>query len=81
MKISVEKKMFFFFFFFFFPKTMTRRGGSNEYLQSRLWSKNKKNMYTPANLFHYIKVGFKGVFISRICFPGVFKSIYRCKMN
>ena len=24
------------------------RGGSNEYPQSRFWSKNKKNMYTPA---------------------------------
>ena len=26
-----------------------RRGGSNEYPQSMFWSKNKKNMYTPAN--------------------------------
>ena len=25
-----------------------RRGGFNEYPQSRLWSKNKKNRYTPA---------------------------------
>ena len=25
-----------------------RRGGSNEYPQSMLWSKNKKNRYTPA---------------------------------
>ena len=25
-----------------------RRGGSNEYLQSMFWSKNKKNRYTPA---------------------------------
>ena len=25
-----------------------RRGGSNEYPQSMFWSKNKKNMYTPA---------------------------------
>ena len=25
------------------------RGGSNEYPQSMFWSKNKKNMYTPAN--------------------------------
>ena len=24
-----------------------RRGGSNEYLQSMFWSKNKKNRYTP----------------------------------
>ena len=26
-----------------------RRGGSNEYLQSMFWSKNKKNRYYPAN--------------------------------
>ena len=26
-----------------------RRGGSNEYSQSMFWSKNKKNMYNPAN--------------------------------
>ena len=25
-----------------------RRGGSNEYLQSMFWNKNKKNRYTPA---------------------------------
>ena len=25
-----------------------RRGGSNEYPQSMFWSKNKKNMFTPA---------------------------------
>ena len=25
-----------------------RRGGSNEYPQSMLWSKNKKNRYTPS---------------------------------
>ena len=36
------------------------------------WSKNKKNRYTPANpSFFYIKVGFKGVFIARTCFPDV----------
>ena len=37
------------------------------------WSKNKKNRYTPAYpsfaIYNYIKVGFKGVFISRTCFP------------
>ena len=47
-----------------------RRGGSNEYPQSMFWSKNKKNRYTPANpSFFYIKVGFKGVFNTRTCFP------------
>ena len=34
------------------------------------WSKNKKNIYTPAYpSFVYIKVGFKGVYIARTCFP------------
>ena len=46
-----------------------RRGGSNEYPQSMFWSKNKKNRYTPAYQFYYIKVGFKGVYIARTCFP------------
>ena len=47
-----------------------RRGGSNEYPQSMLWSKNKKNRYTPAYpSFAIIKVGFDGVHISRLCFP------------
>ena len=49
-----------------------RRGCSNEYPQSMFWSKNKKNRYTLANpQFYYIKVGFKGVFIARTCFPDV----------
>ena len=39
-----------------------RRGGSNEYPQSMLWSKNKKNNVYPCKpQFFYIKVGFKGV--------------------
>ena len=47
-----------------------RQGSSNEYPQSMFWSKNKKNRYTPATtIFFYIKVGFKGVFIARTCFP------------
>ena len=46
-----------------------RRGGSNEYPQSMFWSKNKKNRYTPAYpSFANIKVGFKGVYITRTCF-------------
>ena len=51
---------------------LPRRGGSNEYMypQSMFWSKNKKNRYTPANpSFFYIKVGFKGVYITWTCFP------------
>ena len=31
------------------------------------WSKNKKIMYAPVNPFFCIKVGCKGVFISRTC--------------
>ena len=59
------------------PKTLIvgTRGGSNEYRQSMFWSKNKKNMYTPANpsftlikLLYFIKVGCKGVFVTRTCF-------------
>ena len=40
----------------------SRRGGSNEYLQSMIFSENKKNNVYPCKLqFYYIKVGFKGV--------------------
>ena len=43
------------------------RGGSNEYPQSMLLSRNKKNnVYHCKPQFYYIKVGFKGVKI--ICF-------------
>ena len=39
-----------------------QRGGSNEYPQSMLLSRNKKNnIYSCKPQFHYIKVGFKGV--------------------
>ena len=39
-----------------------RRGGSNEYPQSMLLSRNKKNNAYPCKpQFYYIKVGFKGV--------------------
>ena len=46
-----------------------RRGGSNEYPQSMFWTQNKKNrhfLHTPVLLY---KMWFKGVFISRTCFP------------
>ena len=47
-----------------------RRGGSNEYPQSMLWSKNKKNKVYPCKpQFCYKKVGFKGVKITRTRFP------------
>ena len=40
----------------------TRRGGSNEYPQSKFWNKNKKVRHKLQ--FCYIKVGFEGVFIA-----------------
>ena len=46
------------------------RGGSNEYPQSMFWSKNKKKYVYPSKPhFFYIKVGCKGVFITRTCYP------------
>ena len=45
------------------------RGGSNEYPQSMFWSKNKKKYVYPRHHFLYIKVGCKGVFITRTCYP------------
>ena len=47
-----------------------RRGDSNEYPQFMFWSKNKKigkTLQTP--VFFDIKVGNKGVYIARRCFP------------
>ena len=47
-----------------------QRGGSNEYPQSMFWSKNKKKYVYPSKPhFFYIKVGCKGVFITRTCYP------------
>ena len=43
-------------------------GGSNEYPQSIFWSKNKKKVYPSKPQFYYIKVGCKGVFVTRTCF-------------
>ena len=49
-----------------------RRGGSNEYPQSMFWSKNKKKYVYPCiPQCCYIKVGFKGVYITRTCFRDV----------
>ena len=49
------------------------RDSSNECPQSMFWIKNKKICiplyYSSIPHFYYIKVGFKGVFISRTCFP------------
>ena len=42
------------------------RGGSNEYPQSTFWSKNKKKYVHPCiPQFCYIKVVYKGVYITR----------------
>ena len=46
-----------------------RRGGSNEYPQSMLLSRNKKNnVYPCKHQFYCIKVGFTGVEIIWACF-------------
>ena len=66
------------FFFFFFAQNIDcgytleppQRGGSNEYPQSMFWSKKKeKYVYPSKPHFFYIKVGCKGVFITRTCYP------------
>ena len=53
-----------------------QRGGSNEYPQSMFWSKTKKNVYPRKPHFFYIKVGCKGVFITRTYYPGVAQNFY-----
>ena len=46
-----------------------RRGGSNEYPQSMILSRNKKNNVYPCKpQFYYIKVGFKGSKLYRYVF-------------
>ena len=51
---------------------LPHRGGSNEYPQSMFLSRNKKNnVYTCKPQFYYIKVGFKGVKIIKVCFRNV----------
>ena len=46
--------------------------GSNEYQQYMFWSKNKKKVYPCKPQFYYIKVGCKGVYITRTCYPDVY---------
>ena len=49
-----------------------RRGGSNEYQQSRFLSRKKKiNVYLCKPQFYGIKVGFKGVKTIKACFRDV----------
>ena len=48
---------------------LPRQGGSNEYPQTILGRKNKKNNQNPFKpQFYYINVGFKGVKIIKVCF-------------
>ena len=45
-----------------YPLEPPRRGGSNEYPQSMVLSRNKRNNVYPCKpQFYYINVGFKGV--------------------
>ena len=45
-----------------YPLEPPRRGGSNDYPQSMVLSRNKRyNVYPCKPQFYYIKVGFKGV--------------------
>ena len=68
-KLSDKKNLFFFFFLISaqnidcgYALEPPRRGGSNEYSQSMILSRNKKNNVYPCKpQFYYIKVGFKGV--------------------
>ena len=46
-----------------------QRGGSNEYPQSMFWNKIRKICIPSKPHFFYIKVGCKGLFITRSCYP------------
>ena len=35
------------------------------------WSKNNKNVYPCITQFYYIKVVYKGIYLSRTCYPDV----------
>ena len=48
-------------------------GVSNEYPQSVLGQNKKKMVYPCKPQFCYITMGFKGVYISRTCFPDAFQ--------
>ena len=51
---------------------LPRRGGSNEYPQSKFSSRTKKNnVYSCKPQFYYIKVGFEGVKMLYVCFRDV----------
>ena len=53
-----------------------RQGGSNEYPQSMFLSRNKKNNVYPCKpLLYFIKVGFKGIIITYVCFRDVSENV------
>ena len=51
------------------------------YTQSIFWSKNKKNVYPSIPPFCYIKMGFKGVYVSRTCFPMKWEQNCQCHLK
>ena len=53
-----------------YPLDPPHRDGSNEYPLSMFWIKKIREICIPQ--FYYIKVGFKGVYIARTCFPDEF---------
>ena len=79
-KISLEKKNIFHSFAQSidcgYTLELPRRGGSNKYPQSMFRSKNKTHVYPCKTHFYYLKVGYKGVYISRTCFPDDKKCVY-----
>ena len=76
-KMKIFIRFFYIYIFLIFAQNIDcgytleppRRGGSNEYVQSMFWSKNKKKLVYPCiPQFYYIKEGYEGVYISRTCF-------------
>ena len=72
LKSSLEKIEM--FKYFDSKHTLPRRGGSNKYPQCMFLIKNKKNRFLIKNKQNgypsfAIKVGCKGIYISRTCFP------------
>ena len=75
LKMKIFNRNFFIFFLIFaqnidcgYTLEPPHRGSSNEYPQSMFWNKNKKICIPPIPQFCCIKVGFKGVYITRTCF-------------
>ena len=77
--VKIEKLIGFLFFIFliftqkvdcWYTLELPHRGGFNKYQQSMFWSKKLKKRYTYLCIpkFCFIKVGFKGVYITWTCF-------------